>query len=241
MTDTFGNPPQNPNPQPPSTPPPPGQGVPPQGGQPGSMPGQPPASGVNPQWQSHMPANGANEVIGEPASGGARVGARIVDSLVMLFLYLPYMLVVALIFAGLMTAMYGMEGNVTSEDMPLPLKIFLVVLIYGLPFLNEVVLTSKAGGNIGKLILGLRVVDAETKQYMSFGEANKRFLVLFGPQFVFSLMGFILSSPANSLASLLGIIYWIVLAVTIFRASPTFQGAHDKFADVLVVKKQKQF
>lgn len=152
----YQQPPQNPYgygpPQPPQYPQAPPPGMPPTGGYPMGYPTQgPPEQAL--------------------ANQGARLGARILDGLIIM---------VPLIVVGVINAMVASSSKGVGVVTAL---VFFVVLIAAILF-YEPYMNSKYGATFGKRICGLRVARLSDGQNLSFGAAMGRVLIAYVLGFV---------------------------------------------------------
>lgn len=246
MSDPFGNPSQHPNPQQPGTPPAPpagspfanspGQTMPPQGAPRVSMPGQGPQPTIHPQWQTSEGPEVAH-VFTDPVRPGQRILARILDTLAVLAILFPAMILLSplLGIAFIFITQETMDSKV--YEFPIWVQIIATLAWYIPIYLNEVVLTANKGGNLGKLLLNLRIVDAETRDMISFNQANKRFLVFFVPMIIVSIVGILIGNGIGSAIKSSYLLWLVLIYFSIVLSPPLFQGFHDKFSKTTVVKK----
>lgn len=139
------------------------------------------------------------ETIGRPAGFWIRLLATIIDSILLVILTLPILL-----------ALYGRD-YFSSTELIKGVGDFLVS--YVLPALLVMVFWTLWRGTPGKLLLGLRVVDARTGEKLDLLQAVIRYL------------GYFLSALPLCLGFL-----WIAF-------DSRKQGFHDKLARTVVVKK----
>lgn len=141
-----------------------------------------------------------NEI--EYAGFWIRTGATLIDSVLLLMITLP-----------LMFAVYGSEyWNVNDE------RVFYgsadVLINYIFPFIVVVILWVNKAGTPGKLVLGLRVIDAQSGEHLGIGQAIGRYLAYI-PASLPLMMGF----------------FWI-------GWDSKKQGWHDKLAGTVVVRQK---
>jgi uncharacterized RDD family membrane protein YckC len=145
------------------------------------------------------------------ASGGSRIGARVIDGFIMVFIQLVF--VVPLAGAG-NSSTYGSSSGIGTIAFSLA-----IAIIY------EPVLTALTGGTPGKLILGLRVVEAETLTTPpSMPVSIKRWVI--------GLVGF--------LHPLLGIIAILILSIMslVWVFTDTMRRSiYDRIGGTYVIKK----
>lgn len=221
----------------PTTPPP---GSPTPGAQ---MPpvNQPP---VNPQWDALQPkpVSGQDLSSHPPASPAARVGARLLNEvLTILVLFFPFLF--AAPFIGYMTeelqAVNGVSGVEDSASIMAVVLIFLVLIPFQL--INEIVFVRLFGGNLGKLMMGLRVIDPDTGHFVSIGKALLRYLILHGPWIVAVGISLLVPAYMELINNVVSFGWWLVLLLSFALAPPLFQGFQDRWSNSRVVKKVKQF
>lgn len=115
---------------------------------------------------------------------------------------------VTIILAPLLLAIYGREYLDLSHASKGPADFF---ISYVVPALLTILLWATIGGTPGKLLLGLRVVDATSGRKPDFLQATVRYLGYFVSIFAI-MLGFL----------------WVAF-------DPRKQGFHDKIAHTLVV------
>ncbi|WP_336250216.1 RDD family protein [Stomatohabitans albus] len=168
-----------------------------------------------------------------------RVLARVIDAVLLSFLIgLPIALVKFLLL-GFLT--HNSAAN-SAEVATVLLNDKIVstvsyVMFYIAVFLNDVVFVAFKGANIGKLLIGLRVINAETGDKPTFGQAAVRTLVYFSVPMVFSFISIWVSTAIFQSLAILSYIWAPILLITIAISPPTFQGWHDKAARTTVIKK----
>ncbi|WP_369216220.1 RDD family protein [Streptomyces flavofungini] len=198
------------------------QGVPPQQGY--GYPQQQPASpyGAYPQ----QPGGGYGYQGGGPtvASMGRRFGARVIDGLAFGIIY---GILLAIGIAGAVGAASDCDpgsvnydscmndaGSDIASSMGAAIGVFAVIgLLY------EWLMTALVGGTLGKLAVGIRVINAETGQKPGFGSAFVRYIIP------------IVGSLACGIGSLL------VYLSPFWDKSGRQQGWHDKAAKTMVVQR----
>lgn len=143
-----------------------------------------------------------NEI--EYAGFWIRTGATLIDTVLLLMITLP-----------LTFAVYGSEYWNVNDG-----KVFHgsadVLINYILPFIGVIILWVNKAGTPGKLVLGLRVVDAQSGEYLSIGQAIGRYLAYI---------------PAM-LALMMGIL-WVAW-------DSKKQGWHDKLAGTVVIRQKNR-
>lgn len=227
-------PPQQPGAYPPQGgyPPPPGYGPPP-AGQPG-YPGAPspyPGGALPPyqQYQAPLPGQmGYQWGTGAPAypfaSFWARVGALIIDGLVMLLIAaIPVIAGIALIVNSVDTNTFDNSTEVTNGG-ALAGGIVLIIIGWILALLYEPLMTARKGAHngqtLGRQAAGIRITNLQGGP-ITTGQAWGRFLF---KQFVVNGIG----SFTGGLASLLNYL-WMLW-------DSNKQCWHDKIANTLVLK-----
>lgn len=193
-----------PNDQPHATAP---QQVPPSSVAPTAYPAVPssaaPVAATPPGYTAWTPTMGSTQPV---ATMGVRFGARVID--VIISTVISYVLVFGILFAGLSTE--SGEGALAGL-----LGAMLAALLFGV--LWEVLWVAKKGGTPGKLMLGIRIVDARTGELLSGGSSFVRFII-----------------PAIG-----GVFFYIgallVYLSPLFDSSGRNQGWHDRAANDLVI------
>lgn len=136
----------------------------------------------------------------ETAGFWIRVGATIIDSIVVMLITLP-----------LLFWIYGASGIASDRLIAGPADFF---ISYVFPFVWTIGFWVGKEATPGKMLLGLRVVNAATGDKLSLGRAIGRYFAYFVSALVFCL-GFI----------------WVAF-------DERNQGWHDKLAGTLVVRKR---
>lgn len=167
----YGNPPQDPYGQQPD-PQQPGQDPYGQQGQ-----GQPPAYGQPAYGQPAYPQGGEYGGYGAAPSyahWGKRVGAYLIDSIILMLLMIPYYVGLAMA-AGETTLEYdattGQYENVTEGGSAIGWVLVLlgIVLAIGFFIWNWVIKQGKTGYTVGKGVLGIKLVGEQTGQPIGGG------------------------------------------------------------------------
>lgn len=195
------------------------QGVPPQGY---GYPQQP----ASPYGAYPQPPAGYGYPAGGPtvASMGRRFGARVIDGVAFTVIYI--ILGVVGVASAFESAQDCDPGSVTydscmndagSDIMASVGAVVGALAVIGL--LYEWLMTALVGGTLGKLAVGIRVVDAETGQKPGMGGAFVRYII--------PLVG----SLACGIGSLL------VYLSPFWDKSGRQQGWHDKAAKTMVVQR----
>ncbi|MGX1886051.1 RDD family protein [Streptomyces sp. NPDC055287] len=217
------------------------QGVPPQQGygypqQGAQQPGQP--YGAYPQQPGTLQAN--NGYINVPVLGtvqvatmGRRLGARVID---MVIIWVLYFALSATVFAGMFGAAESIEdcskldplssayescvndgaeaaGGIVAAFFGAIVVIFVATLLY------EWLMISFLGATVGKMALGLKVVKENTGQVPGIGGGFIRWII--------PMVG----------AILCGIGQLLVYLSPFFDNSGKLQGWHDRASGTLVIKK----
>ena len=175
----YGNPPSDPYGQPGQDP----------TGQPAPNPyGQAPQGGYgqDPYAQQQNPYGG--ESYGQPASGvpqgvvfshwGKRVGAYLIDGLLGLVANIPY--IIGLVIAGASSEIDPATDQVTMSDgsavILLILSLISAVLSLAYFVWNYCLKQGKTGYTVGKGVMGIKLVKAETGQPIGAGMAFVRYI-----------------------------------------------------------------
>lgn len=248
MSDQFGNedPQGGPGVPPPGSPDPQGGFTPPHAPGAGQPTGAPTAAGYNPaaaagQWAPQ--GYGSSSLGDQPALGlGPRIGARLIDLIIMIVIgFLPLMIAIGIATAVVLDGAdpVALQADPVKAQEALGPAYAMANLMVMLPLylINEFVLVKLKGWNLGKLVLGQRVVDAGTGEFLSWGKAFTRFLMYYGPSLVVTFIGLFVSQNMSLLLSLLSGFWFIGLMVSIAMGGALFQGWHDKAAGSKVVKK----
>lgn len=147
-----------------------------------------------------------------PASMGARLGARLLDGLIV---GVPASVLFFVVTLGAVAA-------APNSDEPPAWFYVVLVLLFLLTIvaaaLYEILLTARTGSTLGKRVVGIRVTRSDGSP-VSTGAAAKRWAVYYLP----------------NLVPLLGSIWALLVAISPFFDSPRRQGWHNKVADTVVV------
>lgn len=169
------------------------------------------------------------------ASIMSRIGALVINGLLYLLATVPILLALAK-----MDIDYSKFENIQNYDAALEYSMTLVqsiptttlmasqLMVFAL-FAIQLLLISRRGQSLGKMMLGIRVVDKDSKRLPTWGKlVGMRTLLLF---LIYNLL--------FGLHSLLGL---AVIAVHFFMASksPDNIGWHDRLANTMVVKANEQ-
>ena len=147
-----------------------------------------------------------------PAPIGLRVAARFIDTLIT--------------FVGTVLVLSAFIEQDADEQIVFDTTaaialatMFIVVAVY------EIVPTAMVGGTFGKLVMGVRVLDAELDGFVDLGTSVRRW-VLFG----------VLISPALPTGPLIMLIGFLVLGSSAWMSG---RGWPDRFAGTIVVRARK--
>ncbi|WP_330459392.1 RDD family protein [Streptomyces sp. NBC_00820] len=189
-------------------------------GYPQAPQGIPPQQGYGYPQQPGFPGGDGPRL----ASMGRRCGARAIDVAVF---FVVYLVVAGAGVAGLMDDVKKCDpnasdyqdcvNNASSDFVGKFMGILAVLWIFSL--LYEVLMTSLAGGTLGKLAVGIRVVKADTGQKAGLGASIIRWIIPIVGSFV------------------CGIGQLIVYLSPFWDNAGRLQGWHDKAASTMVVHK----
>ncbi|MBB4773233.1 RDD family protein [Actinomadura livida] len=205
-------------------PPAPGHGAPPAPGY-----GPPAAAqhpGYGPPLQPHPGVTGPQDML---AGRWARLGAAILDSLILAVVSVP-----AILFSVRWDKMQ--ESIESGEPIADPLDLYNVprlmvgyAIAFAVGFAYFTVLHARSGQTIGKKALGIRVVSAADHSAVSWGQAIGRQAFVYAITIVTTALNFFVA--AGALLGLLGLLdtAWILW-------DERRQALHDKVAGTLVVK-----
>ena len=213
--------------------PPPAQGY-------GQQPyGQPPYGQVPQQGYGQSPYGppaytgqgfGAAQPPGVPAGVtiagmGSRLGARVLDGILILIVYLILSAVfVSSLTRSDLTYSTDANGNLVSSGGPssgfVVLFFVAILLVVVITFAYEVVMIALKGATLGKMALGVKVVREADGQVPGWGPAALRWIIPIAP----SIIPFV-----GSLGTL------VVFLSPFFDNSGRQQGWHDKIAKTLVI------
>ncbi|MGA4850768.1 RDD family protein [Streptomyces sp. G5(2025)] len=206
------------------------QGVPPQGYGYPQQPAQPygayPEQGAQPYGAYPQQPSGYGFPGGGPtvASMGRRFGARVIDGVAFTVIYIVLGLIgVAGSFSAASdcdpgsTTYDSCMNDATSDMMGSVGAVFGVLAVVGL--LYEWLMTALVGGTLGKLAVGIRVIDAETGQKPGIGGAFIRWII----------------PMVGALAC--GIGQLLVYLSPFWDKSGRQQGWHDKAGKTMVIQR----
>lgn len=131
-----------------------------------------------------------------------RTGAALIDTVLFLMIAWP-----------LLFAIYGSDFLNNDKFIKGPADI---IINYIFPFMGAVILWVYKAGTPGKLVLGLRVVDAQTGEHLGMGQAIGRYLAYI-PAMLALMMG----------------IFWVAW-------DSKKQGWHDKLAGTVVIRQKNR-
>lgn len=140
----------------------------------------------------------------EYAGFWVRSGATLIDSILFLMIAWPLLF---MIYGSDYLEMSGNSLAIGPAD---------VVINYIFPLVAAVILWVNKAGTPGKLVLGLRVVDAQTGEHLSFGQAIGRYFAYI-PAMIPLMMG----------------LFWI-------GWDSKKQGWHDKLAGTVVIRQKNR-
>ena len=180
-------------------------------------PQPPPAPGgqayLNPQAMTGWANLGVGGTV-ELASPGARLGARIIDIVIMVVVSL-------ILFFVLRAQTFGLSGDSTDEEAAAFVGGFFVTLLVfaAVGVLYEVIMIALKGQTLGKMATSIKVVRADNGQLPGWGKAIGRWII----PTVLGVIPFV--------GWLLSLLVYISLLWDRAR-----QGWHDKAAGTLVIK-----
>jgi uncharacterized RDD family membrane protein YckC len=147
-----------------------------------------------------------------------RLLARLIDSLIYGVFYVIFLMIG--VTSASSTTVTDYHGHTTSEPSGLGTFGFLLALAaaLGSGLIYEWLMLAYKGATLGKMALGIKVVNQRTGQILSFGSAFVRPLVPLAASVFFSPLALLVySSP-------------------LFDGSGRLRGWHDKAADDVVIK-----
>ena len=146
-------------------------------------PPPPPSGQQNPYGQSNPYGQPGQQGYGQPGAAadyahwGKRLGALLIDGLLMFLTYLPAVIGVVIIVAGSETT--TVNGTTTIENDDIGAAPILLILLSGLVYLgfyiwNIFIKQGRTGYTIGKGILGIKLISEQTGQPIGAGKAFLR-------------------------------------------------------------------
>ena len=202
-----------------STPPPPPPSSPP----PSSTPPPPPSYGAPQLPESSATGNIAQANSGlvsipglgtvKIASFGQRVVARIVDAVV---LFVAYLIISLLGIGAVSSTVDPNTGEVSGGGVAAFFVAYLVLLVLGVAY--EVVMIALKGQTVGKMVMGVKVVQQANGEIAGWGPSFIRYII-----------------PALASAITCGLGGLLVYLSPLFDKSGRMQGWHDNAANDLVI------
>lgn len=207
---------------------------------PGSCPVSDQSSAVYPEGkESQSDLVTRDSLANHPAASPvARIGARVLNGMLSVFIMAFPIVATAPAISLFIVPTDGVEAPLLTVQSYAVLYVGLTFLVL-IPFhmMNEVALVCLFGGNIGKLILGLRVIDVQYGVYISFRTALMRYLIMYIPLIISSMLTVLLTSPIAFVVGWVGVVWWVILAISSALSGPIFQGLQDRWMGCRVVKK----
>jgi uncharacterized RDD family membrane protein YckC len=185
----------------------------------GNHPAPPPNGGDPPRADGRLitlPGMGSVAV----ATIWQRLLARLIDSLIYGVFYAIFLVIVVALASSTSQTVTDNQGHTTSGPSGLgPLGYLLALaLALGSGLVYEWLMLAFKGATLGKMALGIKVVDQSTGQMLSFGSAFVRPLV---------------PLAASVFCSVLVLLVYVS---AVFDRSGRLRGWHDKAADDVVIK-----
>ena len=179
-----------------------------------------------------------------PVGPWGRIGSRIMDAFAVLFVFVcPLLLLGLLAFSAvgsgeITTSLEAVsrEGSI-SKVFGWGASVLFVLVAIGSWFFLQIYLVSWKGGNLGKLITGQQIIDATTGNFLSIGQATKRFVIYDFFTIVAFIVGDHFSKSVHDTIQNMGIVWLVILLITIIIDKPDRRGLHDKLCNSRVVKK----
>jgi uncharacterized RDD family membrane protein YckC len=154
------------------------------------------------------------------AGAWIRLGALIIDGLLLGVALFAVFMVVGLAIAGTGDTLMSLE----TEGWPAGAVVYVLTSIVMLGWYGG--WQSRVGGTPGMLLLKLRVLDPGGLEKPSFGAA----VVRNSPQVLANFGAVSGSAVIDGALGLVGLVVYIAIGITIAE-SPTRQGFHDRLAD----------
>ncbi len=171
--------------------------------------GTPPPDGGGgqpPQGGGGQPPQGGGSAPAGTASLGVRIGARLLDWLIV---YIPLFIIFLVVGVGAAFGGFGVEGWISGA--------IFAVLWFGYFVWFE----SNQGATIGKKLLNLRVVTADGSNPTMEQAAKRNVWMLFG---IVPFVGGLLSLAA------------VIIIIVTISSNPDNRGYHDNFAGTAVMR-----
>lgn len=190
----------------------------------------PPPAATQPASAWTAPPPGSTKDAG-PAPGvayadlGIRIGAYIIDVIVMFVLFF----IVSVIIIGVLASFGGVASTVLGF-------IFLVAFEAAFSVIYFVYGWTRLRASPGQKVLGLETVNAGDGATLTQPQAIRRWLWLFGPFVLLSALQLVVGTTLGSLFGLVSLGYLIYLLYTV-NSDPKRQGYHDHQAATVVVKR----
>lgn len=149
------------------------------------------------------------------AGAGSRLGARIIDAVIVMIVAIPAFVIVAI------TTVDDLSND-NTVDTTSGAFLATILLVTVAAMIYEVSMTALRGQTLGKMAVRFRVVDAEASSLPGWGPAFLRWLVP-------GIIGLI-----GSWIPFVGLLVFVIYASLLWDQRR--QGWHDKAAKTLVVK-----
>ncbi|WP_141578238.1 RDD family protein [Actinomadura sp. WMMA1423] len=206
---------------------PPAQAAPAAGHHPGALPQAPPVPGYGPPGVPHPGfGGGAQDAV---AGRGARLGAGIIDSVVLSVAAVPAVLF-SIRWDRMRDSIESGEPVTNPLDLyniPRLLAAYAVVFLLGFAYFT--VLHARWGQTLGKKAFGIRLVRAEDRSAVSWGQALGRQAIVYGIGVTTGALNLLV--PGAGILGLVGLLdnAWILW-------DDRRQALHDKAVKTVVVK-----
>ncbi|HYN48512.1 MAG TPA: RDD family protein [Candidatus Nanopelagicales bacterium] len=217
-------------PPPPPPPPPPAEpALPPAAGAPVTA-----AASTSPAWLSNVTSS---QTLAGPAGLvyadiPSRIFAYIIDAIILsVGFFILFTIFAGLFFSSLLLGGFGFMSFVW-------LVVLLVVYAAG-SAIYFIYTWTKLRGSPGQRVLGLETLNAADGAVLTQAQAIRRWLFLFGPSVVATVLS--LTSFLGGIGTLLGLLIWAYSIYLLYTAanSATRQGFHDVQANTVVIKIKK--
>lgn len=182
-------------------------------------PGPPPDPGsYGPSGMTGWAMTGTGQQL-ELAGAGARLGARIIDIVIMT-------VVMIVLFIVGVVALFGATSDSATDDeetIGYAISLFIVLAVL-VGLLYEVVMIAIRGQTLGKMMTSVKVVRADNGLVPGWGKSIVRWII---PTIAGSILAFLIPG----IGGLLSLLIYVSLLWDSAR-----QGWHDKAAGTLVIK-----
>ena len=137
-------------------------------------------------------------------------------------------LIVLIVIGAILNAAFGGD----TEEVDTTASFIWAIIVFGYFFL----LTTTLGASLGKMALGLRVVDESGNKPAAGAVFKREFVIRALGAFAAVVLGAIIGESGEEIGGLIGVVVFIIIAIMVLFDERR-QGLHDKVAKTFVVRK----